>query len=207
MVPRLDRHVRRRLAAGRLEPNAAPRLGVELVNERLYSATEAQLFLEGFNGSMLAHDEPLWAVAVPITIRYEGDARRGQMITGYTFDDGGGEEKSENDANERLRNERNGHAAPHRDHPNDRTVGCRQAQRRHTISSWCKWCVTDAPYFLFDGGRPRSSKLPGATAGLPSSAALALTVTRPDNCPLCPLTGVHDAWRRRRLIKQRTINV
>jgi hypothetical protein len=43
------------------------------------------LFLEGFNSSMLEYDQPIWAVAVPITVRYEGDAQPGMSVRGHTF--------------------------------------------------------------------------------------------------------------------------
>ncbi|MBI3839591.1 MAG: hypothetical protein HY288_16850 [Planctomycetia bacterium] len=58
---------------------------LEAVENGLYSADEAALFLEGFNASMLEHNEPIWAVAVPITIRYEGDAQAGMPVRGHTF--------------------------------------------------------------------------------------------------------------------------
>jgi hypothetical protein len=43
------------------------------------------MFLEGFNSCMLEYDQPIWAVAVPITVRYEGDAEAGMNVRGYTF--------------------------------------------------------------------------------------------------------------------------
>ena len=55
---------------------------LEPVARALYSAEEAALFVEGFNGSMLCGDRPLWAVAVPITIRYEGDVQPGMVVRG-----------------------------------------------------------------------------------------------------------------------------
>jgi hypothetical protein len=60
---------------------------VELVEDALYSADEAALFLEGFNESMLEHRQPIWAVALPITIRYDGDAQAGMSVRGYAFAD------------------------------------------------------------------------------------------------------------------------
>lgn len=45
------------------------------------------MFLEGFNGSMLEHDQPIWAVAVPIQVQYEGDAQPGMIVEGYVFPD------------------------------------------------------------------------------------------------------------------------
>ncbi len=58
---------------------------LELVEDALYSADEAALFLEGFNSSMLGDARPIWAVAVPITVCYEGDARPGRPIDGHVF--------------------------------------------------------------------------------------------------------------------------
>ncbi len=42
---------------------------------------EALPFLEGFNRTMLTRRDRLWAVAVPITIRYQGDLRVGQRVS------------------------------------------------------------------------------------------------------------------------------
>ena len=58
---------------------------LEPVEDGLYSAEEAVLFLEGFNSAMLGSRQPLWAVAVPITVRYEGDARPGMPVEGHVF--------------------------------------------------------------------------------------------------------------------------
>lgn len=59
---------------------------VEPVEDGLYSADEAAMFLEGFNGSMLCDTSPeIWAVAVPVVIRYDGDARAGESIQGFAF--------------------------------------------------------------------------------------------------------------------------
>ncbi len=58
---------------------------VEPVEQALCTAEEAALFLQGFNSSMLAHHEPIWAVAVPITLCYEGDAVPGLPVRGYAF--------------------------------------------------------------------------------------------------------------------------
>ena len=58
---------------------------LEVVEDTLYSAEEASLFLEGFNRVMLEHDQPIWAVAVPITVRYDGDAQAGMSVLGFEF--------------------------------------------------------------------------------------------------------------------------
>ena len=65
-------------------PPAAEAL--EPVDAAAYSAEEAAMFLEGFNSAMLASERPLWAVAVPITIRYDGDAQCGARVTGFAFE-------------------------------------------------------------------------------------------------------------------------
>ena len=68
--------------------DAPPRAtALELVEDAAYSADEAALFLEGFNSGMLEHDRPIWAVAVPIAIRYEGDAVPGASVQGFAFAD------------------------------------------------------------------------------------------------------------------------
>jgi hypothetical protein len=65
---------------------APPRAtALELVEDALYSADEAAQFLEGFNSLMLEHDQPIWAVAVSVTVRYEGDAQPGMSVQGHTF--------------------------------------------------------------------------------------------------------------------------
>ncbi len=67
--------------------NESPPLATALepVEDALYSADEAAMFLEGFNSSMLEYDQPIWAVAVPITVRYEGDAQAGRSVRGFAF--------------------------------------------------------------------------------------------------------------------------
>lgn len=45
------------------------------------SARQAVRFLEGFNRTMLAGLLPIRAVAVPLTIHYEGDLRVGAIVT------------------------------------------------------------------------------------------------------------------------------
>src|ERR1700682_6149817 len=54
---------------------------VELADASAMSAREAIRFLEGFNRTMLARLLPIWAVAVPVTIQYEGDLRVGAIVT------------------------------------------------------------------------------------------------------------------------------
>jgi hypothetical protein len=61
-------------------------VAVEAAEDAPLSEGEAARFLEGFNGTMLTRSSPLWAVAVPVTIRYEGDLRTGQVVS--RFDNG-----------------------------------------------------------------------------------------------------------------------
>jgi hypothetical protein len=37
------------------------------------------------NNAMLQNNDPIWAVAIPVTIRYEGDAQPGMPIQGHAF--------------------------------------------------------------------------------------------------------------------------
>ncbi len=60
-------------------------IALEPVEDALYSSDEAALFVEGFNRSVLSGDHMIWAVAVPITVRYEGDATAGMPIRGRAF--------------------------------------------------------------------------------------------------------------------------
>ena len=50
-------------------------------DEQCMSAAEAASFLSGFNGEILDHPRAIWAVAIPVGLRYEGDLRPGQRIT------------------------------------------------------------------------------------------------------------------------------
>ncbi len=54
---------------------------VEPAEQGSFSAPDAARFLEGFNGTMLSRSARLWAVAVPVSIRYEGDQCRGQIVS------------------------------------------------------------------------------------------------------------------------------
>jgi hypothetical protein len=67
---------------------APPRAtALEPVADAAYSASEAALFLEGFNSAMLTSERPLWAVAVPVVLRYEGDPSPGAVVHGHVFAD------------------------------------------------------------------------------------------------------------------------
>jgi hypothetical protein len=58
---------------------------LEAVDESLYTADEASLFVQGFNLAMLEKNDPIWAVAVAVTVRYEGDAQEGMPVRGHAF--------------------------------------------------------------------------------------------------------------------------
>lgn len=58
---------------------------VELVEDRLYSAEEAAMFVAGFNSQVLRSDKPVWAVAVPVTTCFLGDAEPGAVVRGHAF--------------------------------------------------------------------------------------------------------------------------
>jgi hypothetical protein len=60
---------------------------VELVADTTYSAAEARRFLEGFNSQIVSTEQPLWVVAIPVALRYEGDAVPGDRIHGHRFSD------------------------------------------------------------------------------------------------------------------------
>ncbi|HEX4132488.1 MAG TPA: hypothetical protein VHZ24_20825 [Pirellulales bacterium] len=53
-----------------------------------FSSAEAAVYLEGFNSQMLQTDASRWLVAVPVRVRYEGDAVRGNFVHGSRFDHG-----------------------------------------------------------------------------------------------------------------------
>ncbi len=48
--------------------------------------------MEGFNRAVIGLDRRLWAVAVPVTVRYEGDVRPGMDVVGFAFAESAGEE-------------------------------------------------------------------------------------------------------------------
>ncbi|REK19180.1 MAG: hypothetical protein DWQ37_01955 [Planctomycetota bacterium] len=69
--------------------NEAPpeAVALEPVADTAYTEREATVFLEGFNTAMLSGDRPLWAVAVPVALRYEGDVQAGAVVRGHVFAD------------------------------------------------------------------------------------------------------------------------
>lgn len=55
-------------------------VALEVADPGCFSSAQAESFLQGFNGQMLGTRRRLWAVAVPVQIRYEGDLKKGQML-------------------------------------------------------------------------------------------------------------------------------
>ena len=53
---------------------------LEPADRRCLSASEAQRIIEGFNRQMLLERIRLWAVAVPVRVRVDGDPCRGQVL-------------------------------------------------------------------------------------------------------------------------------
>jgi len=58
---------------------------LEPVENIAYSASEAALFLQGFNGALLESTRSIWAVAIPVELRYEGDPQPGEAVQGFQF--------------------------------------------------------------------------------------------------------------------------
>ena len=55
-------------------------VAVEPAEGGTMSAEEAATYVEAFNRAALARPGRLWAVALPVRIRYEGEPRPGQVI-------------------------------------------------------------------------------------------------------------------------------
>jgi hypothetical protein len=55
-------------------------VAVEPAETGTMSARQAGLYVEAFNRSAAASQPPRWAVALPVTIRYEGDPQPGQPL-------------------------------------------------------------------------------------------------------------------------------
>jgi hypothetical protein len=56
-------------------------IAVRLLEEGTFPRSAASALVNGFNRRMLAHRGPYWCVAVPIQVRYVGDAQPGKVIT------------------------------------------------------------------------------------------------------------------------------
>ncbi len=73
------------VARGSWEPSQAndvPPAGVALepAEEATMSAAEAACYVEAFNRAAQTRKRPLWAVALPVTVRYEGEPRPGELV-------------------------------------------------------------------------------------------------------------------------------
>jgi hypothetical protein len=55
-------------------------VAVEPAEGHPMSARRARQYVEAFNRSAIAGAQKVWAVAVPVRIRYEGDARPGESL-------------------------------------------------------------------------------------------------------------------------------
>jgi len=64
-----------------------PATGVALkpAHDWVLTRQEADTYVETFNRRMLTRPKQLWAVAIPVTIRFEGDLREGQSVTRATL--------------------------------------------------------------------------------------------------------------------------
>ncbi len=59
---------------------------LESVDDGPYLAADAAAFIEGFNNPVLRERRPIWAIAIPVTLCYQGDASVGMPVVGYLFD-------------------------------------------------------------------------------------------------------------------------
>ena len=64
------------LAAAIVRDLPSEAVAVELAEPGCYSATAALAYIEGHNSAALGRRDHRWAVAVPVTLAYEGDPAR-----------------------------------------------------------------------------------------------------------------------------------
>jgi hypothetical protein len=57
---------------------------MEPAEEQPMPARRAARYVEAFNRAVLRGTQKIWAVAVPITIRYDGDPRPGELLPQQT---------------------------------------------------------------------------------------------------------------------------
>ncbi len=55
-------------------------VAVELAESGCFSAADALAYIEGFNSAAIGRRERRWAVAVPVTLAYDGDPTPGDRI-------------------------------------------------------------------------------------------------------------------------------
>ena len=53
---------------------------VELAEPGVWEMAEAVAYIEAFNRRAMGRPQRLWVVAVPVSVCYEGDLRRGQVV-------------------------------------------------------------------------------------------------------------------------------
>jgi hypothetical protein len=56
-------------------------VAIEPAEERTMTARRASRYVEAFNRAVCHGTRKIWAVALPVAIRYEGDARPGEQLT------------------------------------------------------------------------------------------------------------------------------
>jgi hypothetical protein len=59
---------------------------VELAEADCLTSAQADSFRQGFNRAMLGQSAGLWAIAVPVVVRYEGDLQLGMEIANSGID-------------------------------------------------------------------------------------------------------------------------
>ena len=57
-------------------------VALEPAEEGCLVLEKARVYIEGFNARMLAEARPLWAVAIRVSGRYEGDPQPGEGVQG-----------------------------------------------------------------------------------------------------------------------------
>ncbi len=58
----------------------AAMVALEPAEEGTMSSTQAAAYLEAFNRAALGQRRKIWAVALPVTVRYDGEPRPGERI-------------------------------------------------------------------------------------------------------------------------------
>ena len=66
---------------------AAPTRGWALrpAEDQPMTAEQADAFVRSFNSAMLSKSQQIWAVAVKVNVRFEGDLEAGQVVTREMF--------------------------------------------------------------------------------------------------------------------------
>lgn len=55
-------------------------IALEPAEERIFTAREAARYVKAFNRTARAQEIPVWAIALPVVVRYEGDLRPGEKL-------------------------------------------------------------------------------------------------------------------------------